>query len=232
MVIPGNETGNAGAVSGRFGGVPAQGGWETLFNAAFKDSRNAMVLLDANRRIVDVNGATLTLLGHRRARMLGRPVYDFVVGGPAVPPSEWQKMLREGRAAGEAAMRSADGSSVGVQWAATVEVITGSRRVLLVAMSTSRWGRRFRREVDGDRPNGGLSARERDIVRLVALGSTGPEIADELHIAHDTVRTHVRNAMAKTGARSRAHLVAKALGEGLVIDVASSMIGATATPER
>ena len=38
--------------------------------------------------------------------------------------------------------------------------------------------------------------------------------AEQLHIAHDTVRTHVRNAMAKVGARSRAHLVAKALGEG------------------
>jgi DNA-binding CsgD family transcriptional regulator len=45
---------------------------------------------------------------------------------------------------------------------------------------------------------------------------SGPEIADELQIAHDTVRTHVRNAMGKAGARSRAHLVAKAIGEGLV----------------
>ena len=52
-------------------------------------------------------------------------------------------------------------------------------------------------------------------MRLVALGQTGPEIADELGIAHDTVRTHVRNAMDKLGARSRAHLVAKAIGEEL-----------------
>ena len=62
-----------------------------------------------------------------------------------------------------------------------------------------------------------LSERELEIVRLVALGRSGPEIADELGIAHDTVRTHVRNAMAKVGARSRAHLVAKALGEGHVL---------------
>jgi DNA-binding CsgD family transcriptional regulator len=51
----------------------------------------------------------------------------------------------------------------------------------------------------------------------VALGRSGPEIADELGIAHDTVRTHVRNAMTKAGARSRAHLVARALGEGLIL---------------
>ena len=50
----------------------------------------------------------------------------------------------------------------------------------------------------------------------MALGNTGPEIADQLQIAHDTVRTHVRNAMVKVDARSRAHLVAKALGQGLV----------------
>ena len=61
-----------------------------------------------------------------------------------------------------------------------------------------------------------LTARELEVVQRIAHGDTGPEIADELHIAHDTVRTHVRNAMAKVGARSRAHLVARSLGDGLV----------------
>ena len=56
-----------------------------------------------------------------------------------------------------------------------------------------------------------------EVVRLVALGQTGPEIADDLGIAHDTVRTHVRNAMDKLGARSRAHLVAKAFGGELLM---------------
>ena len=51
-------------------------------------------------------------------------------------------------------------------------------------------------------------------MRLVAAGETGPEIAEQLQISHATVRTHVRNAMSKVGARSRAHLVAKALGNG------------------
>jgi DNA-binding CsgD family transcriptional regulator len=102
---------------------------------------------------------------------------------------------------------------IGVQYGATVEVVTGRRLVLFVSTTSSRWGRHFRRVVDG--PEGGeLSAREREVVHLVALGRTGLEIADELHISHGTVRTHVRNAMTKVGARSRAHLVAKALGEG------------------
>jgi DNA-binding CsgD family transcriptional regulator len=102
---------------------------------------------------------------------------------------------------------------VTVQYAGHTEVITGQQRVLFVALSTSRWGRHPRRDADRGAP-GALSAREREIVRLVAAGDTGPEIAEQLHISHDTVRTHVRNAMAKVGARSRAHLVAKALGGG------------------
>ena len=101
-----------------------------------------------------------------------------------------------------------------MQWAGATEVATGQRLVLFVALSTSRWGGSFRRSNEPDYQPGKLSARELEIVRMIARGESGPEIAAELHIAHDTVRTHVRNAMKKIGARSRAHLVAKVLGEG------------------
>jgi LuxR family maltose regulon positive regulatory protein len=76
----------------------------------------------------------------------------------------------------------------------------------------------------GGRPDGAaaqpvssprLTTRELDVVRLIALGSTGPEIADELHVTHNTVRTHTRNAMTKLQARTQAQLVAKALAEVL-----------------
>ena len=53
------------------------------------------------------------------------------------------------------------------------------------------------------------------MVKLLAMGLSGPEVAEELRIAHNTVRTHTRNAMTKIGARSRAQLVAKSLGDGL-----------------
>jgi PAS domain S-box-containing protein len=192
-------------------------GWSGLFATAFKRSRNAMVLLDERRRHVDANGAYLRLVGHRRDALIGRPMWELVVGGPLVTEHEWSAALAEGHFAGVAELRTASGSTVGVQWAASTEVCTGRRLVLLVALSTSRWGSRFRRE-PATATGRSLSPREREVVQLVALGATGPEIADELHISHDTVRTHVRNAMEKLGARSRAHLVAKALGAGLVLD--------------
>lgn len=192
--------------------------WGTLFGAAFTNSRNAMALLDGERRLVDVNGAYLKLLGYRRSQIIGQPIYRFVVGGPLVTHAEWRAMMMKRDFSAEGELTAADGSSVAVQFAATTEVITGRRLALFVALNTSRWGPRFRRNITPEQTAALLSERERQIVRLVAMGNTGPEIADELRIAHDTVRTHARNAMVKVGARSRAHLVAKALGEGLVLD--------------
>ena len=149
--------------------------------------------------------------------MMGRPIYDFVVGGPMASPDEWETIMAAGNFTGEVELRTSDGGSVSVQWASTTETVTGRRLILGVALSTARWGARFRRAAESDAEPAPLSAREREIVRLVALGRAGPEIAEELQISHNTVRTHARNAMTKVGARSRAHLVAKAIGDGLVL---------------
>jgi PAS domain S-box-containing protein len=190
-------------------------GWSGLFSAAFKQSRNPMALLDERRRHVDVNGAYLKLVGYPRDELIGRPIYELVPGGrPQMSPAEWAAALAAGEFTGQADAITADDTHIAVQWAAHTENVTGRRLVLFVALSTSRWGRRFRRDISPEPEPGTLSEREREIVRHVARGSSGPEIADELSIAHDTVRTHVRNAMTKVGARSRAQLVAKALGEG------------------
>jgi DNA-binding CsgD family transcriptional regulator len=193
-------------------------GWAGLFSTAFRQSSNAMVLVDARRRQVDANGAYLKLLGRTRRAVIGTPVYTVVAGGPLASPKEWDAALASGRFTGETQLVCANGARVAVQWGASVEVVTGRRLVLFVVLSSSRWGQRFRRPLSTESEQRTLTRREREIVRLVAHGSSGPEIAGELHIAHDTVRTHVSNAMTKLGARSRAHLVAKALGDGLTLE--------------
>jgi PAS domain S-box-containing protein len=190
-----------------------QEGWPALFWSAFKGSRNAMVLLDDRRRYIEVNGAFLKLVGYARDELVGQPVFDHVEAAARLTKRQWQATIARGEFTGETVLVRPDGSTVTVQYAGHTELVTGERRVLFVALSTSRWGRHSRRDTDGATQEP-LSEREREIVRLVAAGETGPEIADQLHISHATVRTHVRNAMAKVGARSRAHLVAKALGNG------------------
>src|SRR4051794_38538190 len=111
-------------------------GWAGLFATAFKRSRNAMILVDAERRVVDVNPAMLKLVGYRRAELLGRPLWTLVAGGPLVTPAEWAIRLSEERFAGEAGLVDADGTVVAVQWGATSEMVTGHRLVLFVALST------------------------------------------------------------------------------------------------
>jgi PAS domain S-box-containing protein len=202
----------------RQGAVIAGGGGEGsahLFAAAFAQSKNAMALVDADRRIADANAACISLIGYMRDALIGEPVYRFVAGGPVLSPADWAAAVRDGQFTGTAEVVCADGTRVAAQWAMTTEIVTGRQMTLFVALSISRWGAHFRRTGPAQEPRG-LSTREREIVALVALGYTGPEIADQLQIAHDTVRTHVRNAMVKSDARSRAHLVAKALGTGLV----------------
>ncbi|HEY4427120.1 MAG TPA: LuxR C-terminal-related transcriptional regulator [Solirubrobacteraceae bacterium] len=196
--------------------VARSGEWGTLFSSAFVQSRNPMALLDGHRRVIDINGAFLSLLGHRSESLIGHHVYEFIVGGPLATAAEWESAVRRAKFTGSAELRAADDGHIAVQWAATTEVITGQRLVLFVTLSTSRWGASFRRNVAERLDGSALTARELEVVRLVALGASGPEIADELQIAHDTVRAHARNAMGKVGARSRAQLVAKAIGEGLV----------------
>jgi PAS domain S-box-containing protein len=189
-------------------------GWPGLFWTAFRGSRNPMAMLDDRRCHVEVNGAYLTLLGRRREELIGVPTHRFVVDGPALTDAEWRAALVRSETTGHAALLRADGSEVTVQYAAHPEVVTGQRLVLFVALSTSRWGRHFRRTISD--PEGGLSPRERQVISLIAEGDSGPEIAEALGVSHDTVRTHVNNAMHKLGTRSRAQLVAKALGDGLI----------------
>jgi|Tabmets5t2r1_1033131.scaffolds.fasta_scaffold66801_1 two-component system, NarL family, nitrate/nitrite response regulator NarL len=63
---------------------------------------------------------------------------------------------------------------------------------------------------------GELTAREREILSLVASGLESKEIARELFLSHDTVRTHVAHTLAKLGARSRAQAVGIAVRRGLI----------------
>ena len=194
----------------------AERGWPGLFRAAFTQSRNPMVLVDDGRQFVELNRAFLRLVGYTRSELVGRPASTVIAGAPLWTPDEWTRQLAKQQFTGEVGLVRADGNVLMHQWGATVEVITGRRLVLVVAMTTSRWGNRFRR-TDAEATEGDLSERELEVLHHVARGRSGPEIAEELGIAHDTVRTHVRNAMTKVGARSRAQLVAKAIGEGHVL---------------
>ena len=61
-----------------------------------------------------------------------------------------------------------------------------------------------------------LTARELEILRLVATGKTNKEIAAQLFISSDTVKGHLETTYRKLGVSDRAHAVAVAIRNGLV----------------
>jgi two-component system, NarL family, response regulator NreC len=70
----------------------------------------------------------------------------------------------------------------------------------------------LRRAVGGD----GLSPRETEVLRLIALGHTSAEIAAKLHLSRRTVETHRARIHRKLGLTTRAELVQFALGRHLI----------------
>ena len=92
-------------------------------------------------------------------------------------------------------------------------------RPLLAALTAL--GRRGRLSRDQERPGGqvsvlrGLTAREYEVLRLLATGRTNREIATELFIAPKTASVHVSNILAKLGAASRTEAAAIAHAEGI-----------------
>jgi len=60
----------------------------------------------------------------------------------------------------------------------------------------------------------GLSQRELEVLRLLATGKSNQEIANALFISLNTVATHVRNILAKTGCINRTEAAAYALRHG------------------
>jgi DNA-binding CsgD family transcriptional regulator len=104
-----------------------------------------------------------------------------------------------------------------VSYAAHVAHLGGRLVILVVLMAAER----DRAVVGSDSPPAPLTPRELEVIMRVALGATSREIADDLYVTPETVRTHVRNAMAKTGTRTRAHLVAAAICRGLMPAISS-----------
>ncbi len=61
-----------------------------------------------------------------------------------------------------------------------------------------------------------LTPREIDVLRLVAGGNANKEIAAQLSLTEETVKSHIRNILAKLGANDRTHAVAIGLKRGII----------------
>jgi PAS domain S-box-containing protein len=191
------------------------------FASIFDHSRIPMALLDRERRYVKVNDALIKFYEYPRSELIGRRADGMVVDDSGRMDMRWAQLVRTNQLYGERVVEHANGSRLHVAYAAHGTTL-GDRWAALVVTLSARshpGGAELIGIAPIDLPDGTklkLTTREREVVRLVALGSNTRHIAAELSLSQATVRSHVRNAMTKTGARTRAHLVALVLADGLV----------------
>jgi DNA-binding NarL/FixJ family response regulator len=65
-------------------------------------------------------------------------------------------------------------------------------------------------------PNSPLTKREKEVLQMVASGKTFTQIAEELFIARETTKTHVRNIYSKLQVKCRAEAIARATKEHFI----------------
>jgi PAS domain S-box-containing protein len=202
------------------------------FWSVFEESNIPMALIDRELRFVAVNDAAEALYQHPREEVIGQPAGTAFVGGRSSAGSdEWKELLRDNELYGERLITHPSGQSMQVSYAAHATTIDGEWRALFVTLSAKlvpNGSDLIHAATPGGPARGGastgqgfgqlgsaLTPREREVVRRVALGRSTPQIAVDLSLSPATVRSHVRNAMVKVGAHTRAQLVALVLGEGL-----------------
>lgn len=109
------------------------------------------------------------------------------------------------------------------------EILTELRAVMLGGAPLSAGVARtvlnlLRRQAAGDRtgrprpgaPKLDLTQREHDVLRCLVGGMSYKQVAHELSISHDTVRSHVRNVYSKLQVHNVAEAVSRAIREGMV----------------
>jgi DNA-binding CsgD family transcriptional regulator len=181
--------------------------------AQVASSPQVLLVVDDDCVCVEASLGACRLLGLGRSEIVGRPVEElFAPSSRERFDQVWQAFRPSG---GHAEPFALDLPTSTVETAITVitDVLPGRHLISLdpllgqlAAPTEGRWRNSSR----------GPSAREREVLGLLARGSTDAEIATMLGLSSATVQTHVRNAKAKLGAKTRAQAVALALGQGLI----------------
>ena len=99
--------------------------------------------------------------------------------------------------------------------------VVAAGEALLAPSVTRRLIAEFAARPAADRPRpvalNALTPRETDVLRLIARGRSNQEIAADLVVAEQTVKTHIGRILAKLGLRDRAQAVVFAYETGLVV---------------
>ena len=168
---------------------------------------------------MEVNDPTLAVWKRSREEVIGAPVTEFVPQRDrAEAEKRWRAVLRteSGSYHGMATAVRGDHSEVDFEFAGRMVQVGGRRVAIYVMLSV---GERHPPLGESGPDERAITEREREVVTAIAMGHQTRQIADELHISPETVRTHVRNAMSKLGTHTRAQLVARVISDGGLLDL-------------
>lgn len=189
-----------------------------LLGTAVDAAPAAFFVLDAEGRFVAANRYACAMLRYSREDLLELAIDDLALSRDL---SRVLAAARERPQVGIAPLRCHDGATVLVRYearaASTANVglvvcVAHPRRVLPAEQTAQAAAARKPRSRD----NRELTARELEILQLVADGFENDEISGQLYISKETVKTHVRRLLQKLGARSRTHAVSVGLRRGLI----------------
>jgi PAS domain S-box-containing protein len=178
----------------------------------------AVVVVNDRRRCAEANEQACELIGLRRDEIVGRRLDSLLKPNMRGRLSHvWTAFAEAGGHAGPFTLAS----GAEIQIALTPNLMPDRHLLVLapIAPGVASAAERPAASEDhsppahqGRRP----SARELEVLTLLADGATDPQIAKRLELSPATVQTHVRNAKAKLGARTRAQAVALVLERGLI----------------
>ena len=182
-----------------------------------------MLTVDNDRRYLAANAAARLTFRMTLAELRSRRLDDLT------PPhmlarlhERWARLMRYGAVSGPYEVGLPDGTQLEVIYYASSNALPGQHLIVFVPAT---WPDDELEVVDEQRAPRSLptclSPREQEVLLLIAAGAELQQIADELIISVNTVRTHARNALRKLGANNRAHAIALAMQHGL-IDLPSS----------
>jgi DNA-binding CsgD family transcriptional regulator len=204
---------------GKFGSQAA-----VHLKAGFERSRHPMLITDDQRRWVTANGPARQLLGLSAVELPWRTMDEFTTaGGRRRLEEQWQAFLTSGAAEGWYELAIADRGTVRVEFSAIAHVLPSRHLSVFIEPDLDDEPPELTAKDDiwAAVPAGGgrsqLTAREREVITLIAGGAQSGEIGANLFLSPETVNSHAHNAMVKLGAHTRAHAVAIALVTGQIV---------------
>jgi DNA-binding CsgD family transcriptional regulator len=191
--------------------------------AAVAASSQVLLVVDDDAICIEASLGACRLLGASRDEVVGRELGELLE--PASRErlaSHWPAAQRNGGRAGTFTL--APPASVEVSATVTPQLLPSRHLVALESAldpdsngngnghANGNGNGRFAHPATGRGP----TVREREVLEMLANGATDDQIAASLTLSPATVQSHVRNAKAKLGARTRAQAVALALQRGLI----------------